>query len=252
MKISHIRPLIIFSGLFLMFYVFTSCEKTGVTKSESDISKKIILNPFGEIVVNDIFEIELRNDTAFTVEVTGKESIVEKLSFDIDNDTLYLTDDNSLKWLPDYQPVKVIVSFPDISGIILRSPSEIYSEDTLRITSLSLISAGGFFEGDLTVDAFSISLVTSTDDFGHFTLRGKAENSDLKFFGSVTVDAGELKAKNAIIRNYSIGHCNVFAEETLAVWLGHTGNIYYQGSPEQITIQSMNSSGRLIPIAGSN
>lgn len=240
--------IIIISALTLVFLLGTGCEKSIFFSSEQKVSKKIFLDPFGEMEVNDIFAIELRNDSVFSVELTGGKNLVDNISFSISENRLELKDNNSLKWLPDYPGVRLTVSLPDINVITLNAPARIFSADTLNVSSLSVISLRLLTETDLTVKASHIHLRTQTTDFGHYTFKGKSESSDLVIFGSAQLHAVELETSDARVRNYSTGDCYVHASNLLRVRLEHYGNIYYRGSPGEIIIERMNSRGRLIEI----
>ncbi|MGF1586698.1 MAG: head GIN domain-containing protein [Bacteroidales bacterium] len=241
---NKIVPLSI--GLFLVLIL--SCSKSEFLISEPDIVKEEILPPFGEIIVNSIFDIELGNSPEFFIKMTGKKDILENISFQVKDGALVLTDGNSFRWLPDYPRVHITISFPDINSITLNTPSNVFSNDTLNVSDLSIVSEGNISEIDLTVKALSVNLRTSWTNFGNYTLKGQAENSNISIFGSARLDALELQTNNARISNSSMGNCYVNVKGQLRVWLGHYGNIYYQGSPEEIIIEKMVSRGRLIQI----
>lgn len=239
---NKIIPL--FSGLFLVLIL--SCTKSEFLISEPDIIKEEILPPFGEIIVNGIFDIELKNSPEFSIKLTGKKGILANISFQVHEGAMILNDGNSFRWLPDYPRVKVTIFFPDIKNLTLNTSSKVHSGDTLDVTHLSIVSDGQFAEIDLFVNTINLSLKTGWADYGSYTFRGHAENSDLTIFGSARLDAIELQTNNAQIRNSSMGNCYVNVKSQLRVWLGHYGNIYYHGTPEEIIIESMVSRGRLI------
>jgi hypothetical protein len=243
-SIQKNKTILLCTGLLLVLIL--SCTKSEFLISEPDIEKEEILPPFGEIIVNSIFDIELKTSPEFSIKLTGKKGILENISFQVNDGALMLTDGNSFRWLPDYPRVRITISFPDINSLTLNSPSNVISIDTLNVSDLSIASDGNIAEIDLTVKALSLSLRTSWTDFGSYTLRGHADNSNLTIFGSARLDALELQTNNATVRNSSIGNCYVNVIGRLRVWLGHYGNIYYLGTPEEILIESMVSRGRLI------
>jgi hypothetical protein len=224
------------------------CEKGFFFRSDTEVTVKTILIPFEEISVNDIFEIELKNDTVFSAQMTGRKNILDNISVEVIGNSLEISDKNSYKWLPDYPVVKLLISFPDLSLIDINSASRVYSKDTLNISRLSILAGAQLIELDLAVDALYIHLRTGTDNYGHYTLKGYTESSDLWLFGSAQLWAGKLRTNTARVRNYSIGDCYVYVNNELRVWLEHYGNIYYYGSPEEIIIERESSRGRLIKV----
>ncbi len=234
------------AGLVVLGGLLGGCEKGVFFRSGTETSEIIILEPFEEIVINDIFDIELQTGSGFSIQLTGKEKVLENILFEVADNRLELTDENSFIWLPDYPVVKLLITFPDISTININSASKIFSNDTLNIGRLSLLAGAQLIDLDLVVNASNIALRTGTDNYGHYTLRGYSKNIDLWIFGSAQLWADALVTESAKVRNYSIAGCHVYAREELRVWLEHYGNIYYYSSPEEIIIESEKSRGRLI------
>ncbi|TVR75427.1 MAG: hypothetical protein EA408_00340 [Marinilabiliales bacterium] len=204
------------------------------------------LPAFSDLQINSIFEIELRNDSLYSVRLEGNRNILENISVNVEADTLKLSDDNTFTWLPDYPRTKLVISLPDLKRIWINSPSKLYSTDTLALVSLSIYSIGLLAETDITVNAGYLYFTTDYNNFGYYIFRGFAHEARFRTFGSAELDAGELIVNNANVRNYSIGNSHIHVENHLRAWLGHYGNIYYSGSPSEVIIESMNSRGRLI------
>jgi hypothetical protein len=242
------KIIIINAAVILLYLVPSGCDRGLFFRSEPDLSQKTVLSPFDIISINGMFETELKNDTLFSLEITGRESILKGISFNVTGNALVIRDDNSFKWLPDYPVSKLTISFPDISTLNINSSSLLYSSDTLNISGLTIFAGAQLIEADLIINSPVFHLRTGTDNYGHYTLRGSAETSDLQVYGSAQVWAAELLTGSANIRNYSTGDCHVHALDTLRVWLEHYGNIKYYGSPGNIIVESRNSRGSLIPV----
>lgn len=247
-EIIRFNFILLHTALILLALATSGCERGVFFRSEPDLSQKTVLMPFDIILINGMFETELRNDTLFSVEVTGRESLIKGISFNVAGNTLDIRDNNSFRWLPDYPIAKLTISFPDISTLYINSSSLIYSSDTLNVSGLTIFANAQLIEADLIINSTLFHLRTGTDNYGHYTLRGFTKTSELWIYGSAQVWAGELITGSASIRNYSIGDCYVNALDTLRVWLEHYGNIKYYGSPGNVIIESRNSRGRLIPL----
>ncbi len=232
--------------ILLLLMLPTGCEKSIFFSSGSEESKTIVLGRFVEIHVNGIFEIELKNDPEFSVQLTGKEKTLNNISIHEDNNILKLSDMNSLQWLPDYPRVKVTISFPDLKAITINEPAKLFSRDIINITDLHILVYSRLANIDLNLKASSIYFRTESNDFGYYTLKGYSDSTDIKIYGSTQLDASKLQSKIVRVRSYSTGGCYVYAENQLRVWLEHYGNIYYKGTPDEIIIESMTSSGNLI------
>jgi len=225
--------------------LFQGCTK-GVFFPDDPGVIEYSLPAFTNLQVNSIFEVELRNDSLYSVRLEGNRKLLENISVELVDDTLKLSDDNSFAWLPDYPRTKLVISLPELRSIWINSPSRIYSTDTLSLVSLFIYSFGLLAETDLTVNAGYLYFTTDYNNFGYYIFRGFAHEARLRTFGSAELDAGELIVNNANVINYSIGNSYIHVENRLRAWLGHYGNIYYSGSPQEVVIESMRSRGRLI------
>lgn len=246
MRLSGIYRLKLWCCLLLVGGLPGGCEKGVFFRTDTIIAESFVLDPFDEIMIEDIFVIELKNDSVFSVIIESSEDIMENISYDIKDNKLLLNDNNSYKWMPDYPFAKLTISFPCIRVLNINKASEVFSEDTLNIDQLSIFCNAQLIDLDLAVNAGHISLRTETDNYGQYTLRGSAESADLRVFGSAQLWADGLANKNAMVRNYSIGDCHISAEKQLKVWIEKYGNVYYYGIPEEIIVESMTSRGRLI------
>ncbi len=88
----------------------------------------------------------------------------------------------------------------------------------------------------------------SEDNFGKFVVRGKTINAYLWACGSSFVYANELQAQNCTVQNEGIGDIYVNVSNILTGSINSTGNVYYYGQPVVINIQTLSSTGKLIPL----
>ena len=237
-------------GLALVFLIVVLNLLNGCGKStffpDDPASVDHTLPAFTDIHVNSIFDVELKNDSVYSIRIEGDKGLIENISFDVVADSLILSDNNSFSWLPDYPRSKLIIGVPELRRIWINSPSFVYSTDTLSLTRFSVFSVGLVAEVDLTLKANNLYFTTDYNNFGYYILRGAVHEADIRTYGSVQLDAKELSINNANVRNYSTGDSFVRVENRLRAWLGHYGNIYYSGSPDNIVIEYMESRGRLI------
>ena len=241
---------IAFPGLLLVLMLAgiltKGCGRDVFFRVSPEVTEEIKLDPFGEISVNSIFDIELQTGQEFSIQLTGREKVLENIFIEVAENRLELTDGNSFIWLPDYPVVKLLITFPDISTININSASSITSRDTLHLSRLTIGATSQLIETDLTINVSNLFLWTGTDNYGHYTFKGHSDILELRVFGSAQVWAEELRTGAARVRNYSIADCHVYADDELRVWLEHYGNIYYYSAPEEIIIESEESRGRLI------
>ena len=222
-----------------------ACEKTIFFSDDQGHSLYIETEKFDTVVINDIFNIELKSDTIFSIRLDGGEKLIQNISVRTDNNSLHLKDKNSFKWLPDYPGVRITISFPALGKMVLRSPSTITSRDTLHLGNFCLYSLGHTAITDLTINAHSIRFTTDGNNFGHYTFRGYSRQADMWHRGSSKLFAQELETEFMKITNNSIADGYVYANRQLIAVINHYGNVYYRGNPDEIIIEEMSSRGYL-------
>lgn len=222
-----------------------SCEKTIFFSRDQDHTLYMETEEFDTLVINDVFSIELKSDSVYSIRLEGGEKLIKNISVRTDNKSMHLKDNNSFKWLPDYPEARITVSFPALGKMVLRSPSTITSYDTLHLDNFSLYSLGHTAIMDITLIAHSIRFTTDGNNFGHYTFRGYSRHADLWHRGSSWLFAEDLETEFMKITNNSIADGYVYANRQLVAIINHYGNIYYRGNPDDIIIEEMSSSGNL-------
>ena len=237
--------LILLIGLLFTLY---SCEKIILSDEGVDIDKVEVYEYFSKIAFYDIFEVELKTDSVFSVKLVSPEKFIENISIQLDSGELTFYDKNFARWLPDYPRPRVTISFPRLDDQVLsRSPLKITTADTLRLERLKLVLLGQTGEYDLLMDVNYFQMVNSSDCFGYYYFRGKAKTAKIWPRGSSQVDASELITRNCNVYNNSIGDCFINASQKIEARLNTAGNVVYSGNPLEIIILEQSGSGRLIP-----
>lgn len=233
----------ILSGTLMLF---SACEKIILNNPGKQVSVSKLITPFSEIAIYDIFDIEIKSDSIYSLRLTGYSDYLENISFTIDSGILKISDNNNYKWLADYPRTKIAIGFPKIGTFWVEAPVHLISLDTLKLDRFELVSRGKTAEIDLTLDVNSLVLWTGSLDFGYYVLKGKAKSSFIWHQGNSIVDAKELESNNCEVYNFSIGNSFVNAITKLKVHLYSSGNIFYRGDPGEINIAEQSNKGKLI------
>lgn len=232
--------------LFGSMILLSGCEKILLNNPGKLITINQQITPFSNITVYDIFNIELKSDTIYSISLHGHSAYIENISVIVDSGVLKINDNNNFKWLADYPRTKITIGFPKIDALHLKAPVYLVSLDTLKINKFLLISWEKTSEIDLTMDVKSFEFWTTTFDFGHYIFKGKTKSCVLWHKGAGIVDARMLESEIGQVHNYSIGNSYVNVTTKLEVYLNSLGNIYYFGNPKEIFIVEQTSKGQLI------
>lgn len=230
-----------------ILFLLSSCEKLIFSDNEPIQKSFNSYNYFSQISIYDIFEIELKTDSLFSIELETYNKYIENISIVLDSGELVIIDDNNFKSLPDYPRPKLKVTFPKLDDhILIKAPVKMTTIDTLQLPKLKLILLGKTGEFDITMDVAYFQMVTGSDNFGYYSFRGNANSTRFWPRGSSQVDASELSSQNCYVYNNSIGDCFVNVSQKLEAKLNTIGDVIYCGSPKEIVIIEESGSGRVI------
>ncbi|MCK4923042.1 MAG: DUF2807 domain-containing protein, partial [Bacteroidales bacterium] len=178
------------SILGIILFSFSACEKIIFSDPGSIQKISTTYDYFSQISIYDIFEIELKTDSIFSVELESYKKYIENISIVIDSGELVIKDNNNFKGLADYPRPKLIITFPKLDDqILLKAPVKMTTIETLQLPKLKLILLGKTGECDLTMDVDNFQMVTGSDNFGYYTFRGNSNSTRFWPRGSSQVDA---------------------------------------------------------------
>jgi Putative auto-transporter adhesin, head GIN domain len=234
--------------LLLLLFLQSSCEKILFSDTGKLSSATYQYDEFTRISVYDIFDIEIDNDSVFSVKLTTPENLLPNISFNLDSTgNLSIYDNNQHKWLPEYPRPKLKIVFPSLDDyMLIKAPVKITSTDTIRLNKLRFVFLGKTGEFNIKMNTPYFQMETGSDNFAKYVFGGVAHYANIWARGSSIVDASHLQSDSCYVYNNSIGDCRVTASKKLTVRLNTLGNIYYTGNPDEIVIQEERGEGRLI------
>jgi hypothetical protein len=236
------------SIFILSTLTLNSCEKILYLNEGQAVEKVQAYDYFSKISFYDIFDVELKTDSIFSVKLVSPKKFIENIIIREDSGELVFYDENFARWLPDYPRPKLIISFPRLDDeLFAQSPVKLTNYDTLRIDKLNLVFLGRTGETDIIMDVNNFKMVNSSDDVGYYYFRGKANSANIWPRGGSQVDASGLVTNYCIVYNNSIGDCYVNVLHKIQARLNTAGNVIYSGHPQEIIITEQSGSGRLLP-----
>lgn len=235
--------LIIVLGIFLL-----SCEKGDPTdcfkNTGEDITETRAISSFNKIVLEDNINLVLTQSDAYSIKVHGGKNVLKKVRTDIDNEVLYIKNNNSCNWMRSFdREITVYANIDLLNQIEYRGSGDITSTNEINSDSLLLDVWEGAGKVDLKVDVYRnyIYFHIGTADIyysGHAHLSYITASS----FGPVKAD--ELSTVFTYINNEGSNDCYIRAGLRIEATIKNIGNIYYKGNPE-IQVDSQGS-GKLI------
>jgi len=231
----------------LLLFVLTSCEKNNCLSSGGDIIiEERGLDKFKYIVINNNFEIYLKNDTVHKVEIEAGNKLIPYIETKVEGDTLTITDLNKCDFVKGYDSKKLIISVDTLKQITLYA-SDLYTVDTFKVHSLYVLFLSQLAYCDLTVDAHSFKLSIWYAS-GDFKVSGKTDVAYLGTEQTSFIYAENLENTTCNVNNNSMGDCYVKAGKNLYYSIRNSGNIYYSETPDTVIINEHSGTGKLFKL----
>jgi hypothetical protein len=203
-----------------------------MTKVKGDgnlVSKEISVNSFVRLHVSLGGMVELYQADEEKVIIEADENLQEYVSIENSGRTLYVNTEG--KWrVPEFTSLKVKIFYRQLYN--LNNASEkgtLVCANTLRSGEpVEIKIRSEKSTSILDVDAASVKLITACE--GDVRIKGACNLLEINAKSEGNLDAREMKAKNVVLKNYSEGNIDLFADETLTISNFGEGNIHYWGN----------------------
>lgn len=235
----------IYSILLLCLVLVSSCTDDALFNSGDTITRTVQLADYSVIEVESTFEIELVSDTVNKVLVTCGENLYPFVKIATVDNVLYLKHEIKNNWSRQYEKVKLKLHTKPFSGINVRQPSKIFNRDIYVGSVFAIVDWGKYSELDMNVNVDFCQIAMSSDNFGHFKVKGQSRNSHIWGWGSSFVYADSLISENCSVLHRGIGNVYVNVTNQLDVALEFSGNVYYTSEPAHINIQHRLGTGNI-------
>ncbi len=232
--------------LLLPLLYVTSCNKALFNAGETVTKEVRIDSVFSSIDIENMFDITLVNDTVNKVLVTCGENLQPFVSITAKNGILYFNNSAKENWSRSYQKIKLEVHLTFGPRIDIHEPISLKTKGVFTCNNFSIIDFWKISEVDVNIDANFCGIYMSSDNFGYFKIKGKAQTADIWGWGSAYVMADSLVSQNCHVLQRGMADVHVNVSGQLSVSLEFTGNVYYTGNPAEIIIENQTSTGRLI------
>lgn len=225
--------------------VLTSCE-IGFNGNELITIQKD-LPVFKEIELHSVFDVYLVKDTVYSIKIIGNEDFAEQIDIKIADNVLRIENDFRLKWLrPEDNKVSLYISYDTLRKITAVQTCYIETVNPIKSDEIGLVFMSKLNQAQLELDCNTFYYWNNFPCGGRLTLSGFAKRLKISNYALVSVDASNLYADDAIVKNSSQGNCEVRVSNRLEYSIYGEGDIYIYGTPSQVIEGEITSSGRLV------
>ena len=225
----------------ILVLLFFSCKK-----EEMEIRKEINFAAFSHIALNSDFEVYLKEDTVYKIELVGYQNSIKEVEVLQVMDTLYFANNRKIKWLtPTKNKIKIYVTSLPLKKVMADEGCYIQTINPITSAEFGLVLSGKTNEANLELNT---NIFYYWNDFtgGKLTLKGNTNILKLWNFALMTIDAKALVANVAVIENSSKGSCNATVLKKLEYSISGKGNIEIFGNPIEVVNHGISSTGKLI------
>ncbi len=231
--------------IYIIFFFLTlSCD------DPSDIiTKNIEIRNFNQIYVNDIFDINIIQDSTCKIEIIAESNLIPKLKFSVDeNRILHLNNDNSSRWADNYITPILNISIDTLRYITLNTPSKIGSQNTLLTHELIIVSKAEYSDISLNINCNNFFFACSETSGGELYVEGITNNFTTNQRGSYAINAENFISNFVYITQESIADCKIHVLKELNIEILRSGYIYYKGDPYKIEYLNEKAKEQLVKL----
>jgi len=236
LQINTIR---LFSILLGALIVLSSCSDLILWEKDDDrISQELEISNFNQINIENLFDIELIQDSLEYIIVTASQGQLDELRVQNESEILSLKHNYS-SLTQNLDRIKLEIHLKTIKTIKIKAPANIISRGALTLNQLSIdIDAKAeLVEMDLELSCNKLLFHSFGSAIGGYKFWGECANASYILNGVTNIMASNFKSQNINIAQNGIGEAHINAKDKITATIYNSGNIYYKGNPKIIEIQ---------------
>ena len=251
---------------FLVSLMAASCSKMDqlFNNGEPVTERREVAHRFSAISMYNNVNVKLVQSNYPQLELTCPKNLIEKVTTEIEGDTLVIKNENEYNWLRSFDySIDLTVYYDSLRQINFASVGDLLCTDSIKgIAEQTIDSTGGIID-TITIHNFNLNINEGCGDidltfncnvvknnFGNgtskVTFRGKAEYTEIIMRSYGVVHAENLNSNFVRVQSHSTNDAYVWARSKLTVWLYSIGNVYYRGNPW--VVKECTSDGQVIKL----
>jgi hypothetical protein len=208
------------------------------------------VQPFESIRLKSVFTVVLKQANEYSVQVTADKDVIDEIKVEVnDAGVLELTNHAKLKWTsPESAHIRVTINSPVFQQLVADESYALSSAGEITFDELYIINNAVVKISDIDLQVKGNYLLYWNNWLagGKLALRGEVESLDAHNYALHIIDAKDLHARSAIVRNFGRENCVVNVSEHFEYSLNGPGNIILYGNPSEVVLMEKTSSGKLI------
>ena len=251
---------------FLVSLMATSCSKMDALfrNGEPVTEQRSVSQPFTVVSMYNNVNVMLVKDSYSHLELTCPKNLIDKVTTEMEGDTLVVKNLNEFNWLRSYDySIDLTVYYDSLRSVNYCSIGELRCAeplvgmwkpstapidtiaDTIPTTQFILRIHEGSGDIDLSFNCHVLKTVFRNGT-SKVTLKGFAGYTEHYLDSYGTIRAEEMFSGNVKVLSNSTNDVYVWAKSTLTAYLTGIGNVYYKGNPR--IEAGCSGDGRVLPL----
>lgn len=210
-----------------------SCTIVGgsLAPSKNYITRTYDVGNFTGIDFSGVGNIEYTQASAKpSLKIYGPDNYIDKMEVMVKEGIVYISIKKGIS-LKSSQNIKINISTPNLTNIVLKGVGNISIPKAFQITTLEILNKG---VGNIKIAAINGgSLNVNTAGVGNVELVGNVRTASLACDGVGNVNAEDLKAKSVEASCRGVGSITCYATDSITATVKGVGSIKYKGDPAQ-------------------
>lgn len=230
----------------LLFLILLSCDSENgsdcLKTSGVEVTKNYLLSDFSRVIVHEGIELEIKQGAENSIHIKYGKNLINDIYTEIDAGQLVIGNHISCNLIRDFEPAKVTLTAIDITEIRNASQFPVFSTESIRFSSLTLISEDFLIDavnvGDFNLKIENQSLEIISNNVSNFTISGSTENLFVGFYSGQGKFNGELLiAQNVGIFHRGINTMTVNPIEKITGEIRGAGNVIAINRPPIVDVK---------------
>lgn len=222
-----------------------SCNESTCIKSLGDPVKETrVLDPFDAIDISDKINLILHQDSTYKVRVETGENLVDFIQTEVQDNRLYIYDDNTCDFLRTYDHViNVHVYLPELKEIECSNTGNIIALDTIKTRRFKFDQWAASGENEIWLVCDSVYLKQHTGT-GDLKVIGSSRYTYIYNAGYGYMHADQFESINGSVRIENSGDVELYVTNRVNAEMNGPGNLTLYGTPKTVN-QSGEGSGTI-------
>lgn len=216
----------------------TSCAQDRV-KGNGNVTKETRnVGKFNEIETGGSYNVYISDAPQDgKVVIEGESNVISQIETEVSGDKLTIKKKKGINF-SSTKGVKIYINAQNLKSIGVSGSGSLVAEGVQNVDKFSAgLSGSGSMKVKINAQSTSIGVSGS----GDLDIAGKTGKVDIGISGSADVDAANLVANDVTVGISGSGNSKVNAKNSLKGSVSGSGDIYYNGEPAVMDVQSSGS-----------